>query len=88
MIASLILLGELFSFKRCGRYKYRQIAYGNLLSKGIDYKFTFSTTIGADTFRWFLSVACACGMMISGLDISTVYLTADRIHMTAVGGSP
>ena len=46
--------------------------------KGIDYKFTFSTTIGADAFRWFLSVACTCGMMISGLDISTVYLTADQ----------
>jgi len=76
--ASLIPLGELCSIKRCGRYKYRQIAYGNLLSKGIDYKFTFSTTIGADAFRWFLSVACACGMMISGLDSSTVYLTVDQ----------
>ena len=78
MIASLILLGELFSIKRCGRYKYRQIAYGNLLSKGIDYKFTFSTTIGADAFRWFLSVACACGKVNGGPDISPVYLTADQ----------
>ena len=76
--AALIPLVELYSIKRCGRYKYWQIAYGNLLRKGIDYKFTFSTTTGADAFRWFLSVACACGKMIRGLDISTVYLTADQ----------
>jgi hypothetical protein len=76
--AALIPLGELYSVKRCGRYKYRQIAYGNLLRKGIDYKFTFSTTIGADALRWFLSVACACGKRIRGLDISTAYLTADQ----------
>ena len=68
----------MYSIKRDGRYKYRQIAYGNLLRKGVDYKFTFSTTIGADALRWFLSVACACGKRIRGLDISTAYLTADQ----------
>jgi len=49
--AARIPLGELYSVKRCGRYKYRQIVYGNLLRKGIDYKFTFSNTIGADALR-------------------------------------
>ena len=76
--AALIPLGELYSIKRDGRHKYRQIAYGNLLRKGIDFKFTFSTTIGADALRWFLSVACACGKKIRGLDVSTAYLTADQ----------
>ena len=77
--AALIPIGELYSIRRWYRYKYWQIAYATICCrKGIDYKFTFSTTIGADAFRWFLSVACTCGMIISGLDISTVYLTADQ----------
>jgi hypothetical protein len=54
------------------------MAHGNLLRKGVGYMFTFSTTIGADALRWFLSVACAYGKKIRGLDIGAAYLTADQ----------
>jgi hypothetical protein len=35
--ATIIPLGELFTRKRCGKYKFRQIAMGNMLKKGRDY---------------------------------------------------
>ncbi len=35
--ASVIPLGELFTIKRSGKYKFRQIALGNMLKQGKDY---------------------------------------------------
>ena len=77
--AAIIPLGELYSIKRCGRYKFRQIAYGNLLSKFLgDYGNTFSTTVSADGLRWFMSLACACNKRIKGWDATTGYLQAEQ----------
>jgi hypothetical protein len=42
--ATIIPLGELFTRKRCGKYKFRQIAMGNMLKKGRDYGEKFSST--------------------------------------------
>ena len=77
-------LAELFSIKRCGRYKLRLIALGNILRQGIDFKETFAPTVSADGLRWFLSMACAAGMKIKGGDISTAYLTGkQRTNLSA-----
>jgi len=76
--AALIPLGELYSIKRDGRYKFRQIAYGNMLRRGKDYIDTFATTVTADGLRWFLSMACACGKRIRGWDARTGYLQAKQ----------
>jgi hypothetical protein len=46
--ASVIPLGELFTIKRSGKYKFRQIALGNLLKEGKDYGETFATTVSGD----------------------------------------
>ena len=78
--ASVIPLGELFSKKRSGEYKFRQYAMGNLLKAGKDYGDTFSATASADGLRWFVSLACACGKLIRGWDATTGYLqTKQRI---------
>lgn len=69
-----IPLGELFSIKRDGRYKFRQIAFGNLLRPGKDYGETFSSTVSADGMRWFFAIACSTGMQIFGWDATTGYL--------------
>jgi hypothetical protein len=49
--ATIIPLGELFTRKRCGKYKFRQIAMVNMLKKGRDYGETFSSTITKQQFR-------------------------------------
>ncbi len=51
--ASVIPLGELFTIKRTGKFKFRQIALGNLLKEGKDYAETFASTISGDGIRWF-----------------------------------
>ena len=51
--ASVIPLGELFTIKRSGKYKFRQIALGNLLRQGKDYGETFASTVSGDGLRWF-----------------------------------
>ena len=57
----LVTLGELYSIKRDGRYKFRQICYGNFLEKDKgDFHDTFSTTVSQDCLRWFCALACAC----------------------------
>ena len=49
--ASVIPLGELFTIKRNGKYKFRQIALGNMLKEGKDYGETFASTISGDGLR-------------------------------------
>ena len=66
--ASVIPLGELFTIKRNGKYKFRQIALGNLLKEGKDYAETFASTISGDGIRWFYSIASTCGKNIYGLE--------------------
>ena len=60
--ASVIPLGELFTIKRTGKYKFRQIALGNMLKEGKNYGETFASTVSGDGLRWFCSVAATCGL--------------------------
>lgn len=76
--ASVIPLGELFSRKRDGKYKFRQYAMGNLLRAGKDFGDTFATTVSGDGLRWFCSLACSCGMEVRGWDATTGYLQAKQ----------
>ena len=64
--ASVIPLGELFTVKRTGKYKFRQIALGNMLKEGKDYGETFASTVSGDGLRWFCSIASTCGMLVKG----------------------
>jgi hypothetical protein len=84
--ASIIPLGELFSVKRNGKYKFRQYALGNMLKEGKDYGETFSSTVsGRDGVRWFCSLACSCSKKeIRGWDAITGYLqTQQRVTVYA-----
>eukprot|EP00935_MAST-01C_sp_MAST-1C-sp1_P002836 g2836.t1 len=75
----LIPLGELYSIKRDGRYKFRQIAMGNFLSKDRDdYRDTFSCTVTHDGLRWFCSLGCACNKRIKGWDATCGYLQSPQ----------
>jgi hypothetical protein len=76
--ATIIPLGELFTRKRCGKYKFRQIAMGNMLKKGRDYGETFSSTISGDGIRWFFSLAVTCGNVVKGWDATTGYLQSEQ----------
>jgi hypothetical protein len=76
--ASVIPLGELFTIKRNGKYKFRQIALGNLLKEGKDYAETFASTISGDGIRWFYSIASSCGRKIYGWDAKTGYLQTEQ----------
>jgi hypothetical protein len=82
--ASVIPLVELFTIKRSGKYKFRQIALGNLLKEGKDYGETFATTVSGDGLRWFCSLAVTCGKEIKRWDATTGYLqTAQRAPVYA-----
>jgi hypothetical protein len=82
--ASVIPLGELFTIKRNGKYKFTQIALGNLLKEGKDYAETFASTISGDGIRWFYAIASSCGKSIFGWDAKTGYLqTEQRIPIYA-----
>jgi len=72
--ASVIPLGELFTIKRSGKYKFRQIALGNMLKQGKDYGETFASTVSGDGLRWFCSLAASCGKEVRGWDATTGYL--------------
>ena len=72
--ASIIPLGERFTIKRDGTHKFRQYAMGNLLKEGKDFGDTFATTVSADGFRWFCSVACSTAKVVKGWDATTGYL--------------
>ncbi len=64
--ASVIPLGELFTIKRSGNYKFRQIALGDLLRQGKDYGETFASTVSGDGLQWFCALAVKCGMPVKG----------------------
>ena len=82
--ASIIPLGELFSVKRNGKYKFRQYALGNLLKEGKDFGETFSSTVSGDGLRWFCALACSCRKEIRGWDATTGYLqTQQRVKVYA-----
>jgi hypothetical protein len=82
--ASIIPLGELFSVKRSGKYKFRQYALGNLLKEGKDFGETFSSTVSGDGLRWFCALACSCRKQIRGWDATTGYLqTQQRVKVYA-----
>ena len=82
--ASIIPLGELFSMKRNGKYKFRQYALGNLLKEGKDFGETFSSTVSGDGLRWFCALACSCRKEIRGWDATTGYLqTQQRVKVYA-----
>jgi hypothetical protein len=82
--ASVIPLGELFTIKRSGKYKFRQIALGNLLKEGKDYGETFASTVSGDGLRWFCSLGASCGKEIRGWDATTGYLqTVQRVPVYA-----
>jgi hypothetical protein len=72
--AMIVPLGELFTRKRCSKYKFRQIAMGNMLKKARDYGETFSSTISGDGIRWFFALAVTCGKVVKGWDATTGYL--------------
>jgi hypothetical protein len=58
--AKVVPLGELYTVKRDGRYKFRQYLMGNLLRKGVDYGETFSTTVSNSGILVFFSLATTC----------------------------
>jgi hypothetical protein len=74
--SSIVPLGELYTRKRDGAFKFRQYLMGNLLKKGKDYDETFSSCISWDGIRWFAAIACVTGKMIKGLDAVTGFLQA------------
>ena len=74
--SSIVPLGELYTRKRDGSFKFRQYLMGNLLKKGKDFDETFSSCISWDGIRWFAAVACVTGKKIFGLDAVTGFLQA------------
>ena len=72
--AKVVPLGELYTIKRDGRYKYRQYLMGNLLRKGVDFGETFSTTVSSSGLCTFYSLATTCGKMVHGWDAVCGYL--------------
>jgi hypothetical protein len=76
--ATIIPLGELFTIKRTGKHKFRQIAMGNLMKEGRDYGETFSSTVSGDGIRWFFALAAVCGYEVRGWDATTGYLQVEQ----------
>ena len=72
--AKVVPLGELYSIKRDGRYKYRQYLMGNLLRDGKDYGDTFSTTVSGPGVCVFYSLATSCNKPVWGWDAICGYL--------------
>ena len=52
--AKIVPLGELYTIKRNGTYKFRQYLMGNLLRPGLDYQDNYSTTISSTGTTTFL----------------------------------
>jgi hypothetical protein len=61
--AKIIPLGELYTIKRNGTYKFRQYLMGNLLRPGIDFQDNYSMTISSTLF---FSLATTSGKMVHG----------------------
>ena len=81
--AKIIPLCELYTIKRDGRYKLRQITLGNLLRKGGvgqkgHYYDTWSSTISGSGIRMFCAIACALNKQVGEYDVSTAYLQGQR----------
>jgi hypothetical protein len=74
--SSIVPLGELYTRKRDGSYKFRQYLMGNMLKQGKDFDETFSACISWDGIRWCAAIACATGKQIRGLDAVTGFLQA------------
>ena len=55
--AKVVPLGELYSRKRDGRYKFRQYLMGNLLREGVDFAETFSTNVSSSGLCTFYSIS-------------------------------
>ena len=72
--AKVVPLGELYSIKRDGRYKFRQYLMGNLLREGVDYQETFSTTVSGSGLCTFYSLAATCEKEVWGWDAVCGYL--------------
>ena len=72
--AKVVPLGELYTIKRCGKYKFRQYLMGNLLREGKDFGDTFSTTISHSGICIFYSLATTCGKEVWGWDAVCGYL--------------
>ena len=72
--AKVVPLGELYSIKRDGRYKYRQYLMGNLLREGVDFGNTFSTTVSSSGLCTFYSLATTCRKEVYGWDAVCGYL--------------
>ena len=72
--ARILPLGELYSIKRDGKYKFRQYIMGNLARKGIDYENTFSTTISSTGMTTFYSLATTSRKLVGGWDAVQGYL--------------
>ncbi len=82
--SSIVPLGELYTRKRDGSFKFRQYLMGNLLKKGKDFDETFSACISWDGIRWSMSIACATGKEVRGLDAVTGFLQAkDQFNIYA-----
>ena len=72
--AKIVPLGELYSIKRDGTYKFRQYLMGNLLREGLDFQDTFSTTVSGSGLCVFYSLATTCGKLVHGWDAICGYL--------------
>ena len=72
--AKIVPLGELYSVKRDGTYKYRQYLMGNLLREGIDYENNFSTTISNTGITVFFAMATTSAKPVGGWDAVAGYL--------------
>jgi hypothetical protein len=72
--AKIVPLGELYTMKRDGTYKYRQYLMGNLLREGIDYDNNFSTTISSTGITVFYALATTSARQVGGWDAVAGYL--------------
>ncbi len=69
-----IPLGELYTIKRYGRYKFRQYLMGNLLRPGLDFEDSYSTTISSTGITVFFSLATTSQKVVHGYDAICGYL--------------
>jgi hypothetical protein len=72
--AKIVPLGELYTLKRDGTYKFRQYLMGNLLRAGVDYDNNFSTTISSTGITVFYSMATTSEKPVGGWDAVAGYL--------------
>jgi hypothetical protein len=72
--AKIVPLGELYTVKRDGKFKFRQYLMGNLLREGLDYDQTFSATVSHSGICTFYSLATTCNKLVWGWDAVCGYL--------------